>query len=392
MNKEAEYLLSVLQRFVHGEKADVFSGDWEELLRLARIHSVTGILGSMLMQSDQPDSDCVSVLRRECLHTIGEYSQRARRMKDLIRKMDEQGIDHLLFKGYVLKDYYPVPELRTFGDIDFLIHAEDREKSDALMMQCGFERKTDWEPVYSYYKKLEFYEIHSDIMEEDITDRSDYKAYFDRTWERAQNRDGHTFVFKPEDHLIYLLFHIAKHIRDSGAGIRMYLDIAVFLKHFNGELDGGYLKGELEKLAFSDFANMVFSVVERFFAVDSPIPLREVEPQILDDFMDFTMEGGVFGHASRDLGVNALKNDDRSSEKVSRVSTLLHLMFPPAKDLEKRYTYLQDKPWLLPAAWVHRVVRTRRTWGLHAKEAVSIMNTDTDDVIRLRRIYKEIGL
>ena len=393
MNRESEYLLSALKSFIHGERAESFDGDWSVLLSLAEIHSVTGILASVLMsEKNEQGGPYLDQLRVICLRTVGEYSQRAQRMKSLIIKMNDRGIDHLLFKGYVLKDYYPIPELRTFGDIDFLIRNEDREKSDDLMIQCGFERKTDWEPVYSYYKNLEFYEIHTDVMEVDVSEKADYKEYFSHTWERARLSDGHSYVLSPEDHLIYLLTHIAKHIRGSGAGIRMYMDIAVFLKHFDNQLDREYLTREFSKLRFEDFSNMVFSVVQRFFAVESPIPLREVDPQILNDFMNYTMEGGVFGHAGRDSGLNSLKNDDRDSDKVSRVSTLLHRVFPAAKNLEKRYTYLQNKPWLLPAAWVHRFIITRSSLGEHAKEAASIMNTDPDDVRKLRRIYKEIGL
>ena len=394
MNRESEYLLSVLRHFVHGEKAEAFSGDWEELVRLANIHSVTGILGSMLMQEETGEENAavVLMLRMRCLRTVAENSQRITRMKSLIKKMNEQEIDHLLFKGYVVREYYPIPELRTFGDIDFLIRREDREKSDSLMIDSGFERKTDWEPVYSYAKNLEYYEIHTDVMEVDVSEKADYKGYFSHTWERAQRTDGHSYVLSPEDHLIYLLTHIAKHISGSGAGIRMYLDIALFLKHFDGRLNWEYFQQEIGKLAFTNFVNMVFTVVQKVFQVESPIPLKQIDNQILEDFLVYTMEGGVFGHASRDSGLISLKNENRESQAVSRFSTLIHRLFPAAKDLEKRYTYLQKKPWLLPAAWVHRFFLTRSTWGFHAKEAASIMNTDPEDVLKLRRVYKEIGL
>lgn len=46
----------------------------------------------------------------------------------------------------------------------------------------------------------------------------------------------------------------------------------------------------------------------------------------------------------------------------------------------------------MPIAWVHRIVRTKDAWSYHVKEAQSIMNTDTEDVLKLKRIYKEIGL
>lgn len=393
MNIESLYLLNVLKSFLHNAPPGPFSGSWPALIQLANIHSVTGILGYMVMSyPDESNAQVAPLMRKQCLQSIGIFSQRAEKMKALIQKMNEQEIDHLLFKGYVLKDYYPVPELRSYGDIDFLIRLDDRQKSDALMMQNGFERKTDWEPVFSYLKEWEYYEIHTDVMEVDVSDKADYKEYFSHTWERAKRADGHTWMLSPEDHLLYLLTHIAKHISSSGAGIRMYMDIAVFLQHFGNDLNWNYLQAELEKLCFTDFVNMVLAVVHEYFDVASPIPLKQIDKQALNDFMEFTMAGGIFGHVGRDSGLVYLKKQDRNEENVSRAKTLMNRLFPSAKSIESRYTYLQGKRWLLPAAWVHRFFRTKNTWGRHAKEARSIMNTDTEEVLKLKRIYKEIGL
>ena len=393
MNTEERYLLSCLHGFVQGEDPGEFSGDWGALYHLANIHSVTGILGYMVKQHpNASNSDAISPLWGICMRTIAMQSQRAAYMQRLIGQLTQAGIDHLLMKGYVVREYYPEPELRTFGDIDFLIREEDREACDALMMELGFERKTDWEPVYSYLRGAEYYEIHTDVMEVDVSDKADYSSYFSHTWERAQHMGGHTWELRPEDHLIYLLTHIAKHISASGAGIRMYLDIAFFLKHFAGQLDLAYLQAEFEKLAFADFVNMVFTVVQTQFDVESPIPLKAVDTAVLDNFMDFTMAGGVFGHFGRDSGLINLKKDDRNEETVSRGRTLRRRLFPSAQAIESRYTYLQGKHWLLPVAWAHRLIRTHDTWGAHAEEAKSILNADEDEVLKLKRIYKEIGL
>lgn len=393
MNEESTYLLKALKSYIQNANPGAFNGDWTKLIKLAKIHSVMGILGFMVMSyPDESNSQVADFMKKQCLRTITLISQRSESMKQLIGKMNSKKIDHLLFKGYIIKDYYPVPELRTFGDIDFLIHPKDRSKSDELMMQQGFERKTDWEPVFSYQRANEYYEIHTDVMEVDVSDKANYKDYFKQIWEHAHLTDGHTYELSPEFHFLYLLTHIAKHISGSGAGIRMYMDIAVFIQHFGNELDWKYIQAELEKLAFSDFANMVLTVVNVYFGVDMPIILNEIDAQVIEDFMEFTMSGGTFGFVGRDSGLISLKKQDRNKESVSRVSAFANRLFPSAASIESRYTYLQGRHWLLPVAWVHRFIRTKDTWGSHAKEAKSIMNTDTEEVLKLKRIYKEIGL
>lgn len=272
MNKEAIYLLKILKCFVLGEQPETFDGDWDQLIQLAEIHSVIGILGYMVMSyPDESNAAVYGKLRKLCFASVNCFLQRAKCMEELIRQMDALEIEHLIFKGYVVRQYYPVPELRSFGDIDFLIRPEDRKKSDTLMRNAGFQVKTDWEPVYSYYRGDEYYEIHTDVMEVDVSDKADYRGYFRKIWEHAHLVGTHTWELSPEFHFLYLLTHIAKHISGSGAGIRMYMDIAVFIRHFGDTLDWDYIQGELQTLCLSDFANMVLAVVQDYFGVNSPI-------------------------------------------------------------------------------------------------------------------------
>ena len=46
------------------------------------------------------------------------------------------------------------------------------------MLSIGLARKHDWEPVYSYIRGVEYYEVHTDVMEVDVSDKADYKGYF----------------------------------------------------------------------------------------------------------------------------------------------------------------------------------------------------------------------
>lgn len=393
MREAEQYLLRVLRGFVQGEDPGPFSGDWRQLLELAGIHSVTGILGHSVMSWPHADSEPYAQdLRRECLRTMQIFSRRGEAMAKLVQALADAGIDHLLFKGYVVRQYYTIPELRTFGDIDFLIRPEDRKKCDALMLQWGYEPKENWEPVFSYRKDAEFYEIHSSVLETDISEHADYREYFSHAWEHTERVGERTYVLRPEYHLLYLLAHIAKHICGYGAGVRMYLDIAFFLRHFGSSLDWAWFRRELEKLDFQAFSNMVFTFVQREFGVGSPVPLRAVDEQTYQDFAEFTISGGVFGRHGRDSGAVHLKKQMLQDEHAGKVRLVLRRFFPPASQIEHRYVYLQGRHWLLPAAWVHRALKNRASFGKRMKITKSIVTADKEEVQKLKRIYQEIGL
>lgn len=394
MEREYTYLLHLLGAYLLEEEPQVWENvDWVKLVQLSQIHCVTGILGYMTMSWPIcPDEQMKASLRSVCLNTIALFARRAALADVFSQTLSRNGIDHIIMKGFVLREYYPVPELRTFGDIDLVIRPEDREKSDELLRSLGYQPETDWEPVFSYTKDVEYYEIHSEIMEVNVSDKADYRGYFRDPWRYAEAAGDHRYQFKPEFHFLYLLTHIAKHVTGSGAGVRMYLDVAAFLRRFGTSLDWNWIRQELEKLRFSEFANIVLLMVQEAFGVESPIPLQAVEEETMRAFLKFTMDGGVFGRAGRDSGTESLKNQSRGREKISRIGTVARRLFPAAKTIESRYTYLQDKPWLLPAAWIHRLVKTRDTWQLHTEEAQNILLADKEEVRKIQKLYEKLGL
>jgi len=393
MQRESEYLLSLMGDFLAGREPSCPSDvDWGKLVKLSQIHCVTGILGYLSMGYPIcPDENLKKSLRAGCLQTISTFAQWGAQMEHLIGELNRAGIRHILMKGYVVKGNYPVPELRTYGDIDFVILPEDRQKCHELMLSMGFQVKTDWEPVFSYIRGQEFYEIHTDIMEVDVSDQADYRGYFSHMWEYTQVEQGHTLHFTPEFHFLYLLTHIAKHIRGSGAGVRMYLDIAVVIKALGETLNWEWIFRELETLKLYDFARVVFTATEQWFGVKCPAAFPAVDASVMAEFQEYTMEAGIFGHFQRESTLSTLKQE-ASTDKNSRGRILLGRMFPPAKQIETRYTYLQKRPWLLPAAWVHRFIKTRDALAEHAHEAQVIFSAEDGEVERLRRITRNIGL
>ncbi|MBQ7300542.1 MAG: nucleotidyltransferase family protein [Clostridia bacterium] len=391
MNCEYQYLhkllCAYLQEYEVKSNLDI---DWQKLIHLAHIHNVLGILGYMTMKYPIcPDENLRRSLRQICLNTISVYTNRANKMGVLIQQLNQAGIDHILMKGYIIREYYPVPEMRTFGDIDFVIRQEDREKTHALMLGLGYQPKNDWEPVYSYVREDEFYEIHSDIMEVDVSDKADYKGYFRQMWTYAQLMEGHTYHFTPEFHFLYLIAHLAKHVQSAGAGIRMYLDIAAFLQHFENTLNWDFIQKELHALKLEVFTDTIMTAVEEWFGATCPFQHQRPEPAVMNEFCNFTMEAGIFGKYNRETAINTLK---RESDHKSRFSTFVSRAFPSAETIKTRYTYLQDKPWLLPAAWVHRFIKTKRSFIVHAHEAHVLMTADGEEVRRLQTLMQKIGL
>ena len=393
MEREYRYLLEILGAYINRRAPEPCpDADWETMVKLAGIHTVTGILGHMTKKYNLcPDPQIAGTLRQAALATAMKYARRAERCGEYCRMLKDAGIGHILMKGAVIRDYYPVPELRTYGDVDLVIRPEDRDRCHKLMLDAGFTPKVDWGPVYSYVRGEEFYEVHTDIMEVDVSDRADYRGYFTRMWDYTVPREDGSLEFIPEFHFLYQLTHIAKHIRHAGAGARMYLDLAVCIQHFGDRMDWEWLRREMEALELLDFGSVALTAAEQWFGVACPMEKNAVPEELMERFLAFTMEAGLYGKDDREMGLNALKRSGETGGG-SRLGLLMQRIFPPVRQIKSRYTYLEERPWLLPVAWVHRVLKNRENFADRAREARTILSADGEEVTRLQRLCRDIGL
>jgi len=395
MFKSQQAILNIVKAFLNDQKnIDIpVDFDWRKFNRLVEINSISGIVGYVFQQtnSNKITEDIREKYEDELLATIGITTMRDEDMKALIDLLNENGIDHLLFKGYIVKDLYTAPELRTYGDIDFAIRRECRGKCNALMRKSGYRLLDDWEPVYSYEKNNEHYEIHTELLDSNLNSNYDYQGYFRDFWKQTERLEQHSYILSPEFHLLYLLMHIAKHVYSSGAGIRMYLDIAFYLRAYREQIDWEHFQQEVHTLKLDRFVNTVFTAVEKWLEIKSPMPLKAVDAQFMDEFMTFTLNGGVFGHNSKAAKLSEVRKNSKDGT-VKRADTLLKRAFPSANTIRSRYTYLDKKPWLLPVAWVHRFFKKKGTTAKYLEESKRILSTNKEDVIELNNFYRKIGI
>lgn len=324
--------------------------------------------------------------------TVAGMINRCADFETLSAALTEQGIEHMPVKGYYLRRLYPLPETRTFGDIDFLIHAEDRQKTHALMQSLGYTVEHDWEPTFSYRKGAEYYEIHTNLMDGNLDERADLQAYFASAWEHAQPETGLRFQPEREFHLIYIICHLAKHLYGGGAGLRMYLDVAFYTKHLDGLLDWQCIRQEFSRLGLESFFCTVMNACRVWFGMETCCVLPEPQSVLLEELLAYTLDSDLFGH-SRDHSVVQLRNEGKDGEeKPSRFRLICKKIFPPAGEIESRYTFLQGRHWLLPLAWVVRLFSNLKLLPRQLRHLRQVSRADAGTVNAYDRFMRGIGL
>ena len=381
-------LTDLLRAFVLGERPA--AADPAVLIPAAQMQNLLPVLAYMNKKHRLfSDENTNAVLNRQLRQTIFLHNQRYSAFEELSKTLSENGIDHLPVKGWYLRHLYEVPELRTFGDIDVLIQPEDRQKVHALMVSMGFSVQTDWEPTYTYRRGAEFYELHTNLMDASLDGRSDLPAYFADAWDHAQVVSGRCFAPETEFHFLYTLCHLAKHLYAGGAGLRMYLDAALFLQRHGRELDWEGIRREMAALKLPEFLDTVLTCCESWFGVTAPWDFSRSEAA--DELLTYTLDADLFGKL-RDNSVVQMRNRRETAASGGKVSAVKRILFPPYEALVKRYTYIEGKKWLIPAALLHRAAVNLKNLPARSKTIRTIAVTDRDSVNAYDDFMNRIGL
>ena len=361
MTAEQSFFLALLRDHVQGSvQAPVPENmDCEALLAIARDQSLQGIIYAQIKALRKNGAEIPEeVFERfhKAFHNeVWEAANQRAYLAKVSRALDEAGIEHIPFKGCVVRQSWPVPELRTMGDLDILIRQRDVEAADRLMRSLGFARSRDSNEVWSYTLDGLMFEMHNRMFYEHLGNDVDYPAYFDAAWEHADPS------LEPDFHLLYLIAHLAKHTVNKGMGFRGFLDLVFFAREQCDQLHWDKICRELEKLKLLRFTESCYAFCRAWFGAEPPIPVKELAPAFYTSVTEKMFRDGTFGlENEQNAGARAAKEISHSggSYWLGAVKLTLRRIFPAYEDMNivPRYAFLDGRPWLLPAAWVYRWV------------------------------------
>lgn len=386
MTEQQNILLSLIKSALTGKALSLpESFDVPDIFRIAEKHGVDmmayyGALNCGVDSSTEiMHKELKLVYRNVC---FGESQ-----MSEVYRLMEEfeaRGISHMPLKGVLLKPLYPHPEMRRMGDADILIKTEQLDTIRRVMKELGYTEKYSSDHELAFGNKTLLVELHKRLIP---SYNKDYYGYYGDGWEFARLKDGTSYRYemKPEDEMIYLLVHLAKHYRDSGIGIRHFADILIFRRH-NPKLDEAYIKEELDKLNLFEFYNNILNTVESWFGEYPGDEKTELITQ-------FVFAGGEYGDKRNSSLSSALKTiqGNKSAGAVKR-SRIIGLLFPKYADMCKLYPVLNKASILLPFMWVVRVLSRMFKVNKMRKYANESLKFSDDDVMKYKRDLNFVGL
>lgn len=388
MNITKEYFINLISAFLNNRQCEYRDDiNYNELYKLGNMHNVCGIIAKQLMGFSSENREKIENLpafRQQLGYTLISYDKKQRLAKMLRDDFNQNACDFIFVKGTAIRHLYPVPELRTSGDIDLFFKEENFDRLLAYYTDRKFE-------VYNYINNItlaveqEHIELHTN---------QDYDSiYFQNIFDRAEKITNFEYGFDMETHLLYVLTHIAKHFNYLGAGIRMFMDVDVLVRNMDNFNSEGFLL-KCKAANIETFAKAVFSLCRLWF--NTPVESDFVfSDDMLRKFESVIIDGGNFGFEERTPGeyyINKSLGNGEKNNLFAKLRAIMLLFFPSSDKLKNNYLYAKKHPFLLPVAWMNRIFDGIFKRGKNSSNTVKQIFSSGSEAEEYKKLMNELGI
>ena len=374
MKKEYIDILKLTRASILGIKADL-DGEisWTEvctLLKTGNLYSVVYRTVLQLSEQIQIPEKILAEWKSYAFMTGFRQLRMINELKRVLQEAEDRGIQLISFKGMTLAALYPEPYMRSSSDIDLLVSEEQRKDAEQLFIDLGYKKIDELSknhvPTYvidndKRYLKIELHDRlwedyegkQADILKEMCLDNS-HSLIRQEACGLTVTTLGHT------EHLIYQIFHIAKHFFFEGISLRYLVDIMLFIEAHKDAIDFEKARKEIAKLHYEKFYDAILKICYEYLGMKVIVPgsnveNTEVNEQLLNDVLE---------RSKLDDSVKQWETINFLSQYFMRASVTKSSdfqqrrkqIFPMPSELNDRYSYAKKCQLLLPVAWVHRVI------------------------------------
>lgn len=371
------------------EKHDnIICDDLNALVELAILNAVDYVIYPVIREIYSDDNNIVKFLQDRYNMAIMIEATQQYYLELLENEFEKNKIRYCVMKGPIIKNLYPSPEMRKSGDLDIFVDDENTDKIKEIMTGLGFAVKTFSKAVahdeYCIDRVIEV-EIHRTL----ISNKCPWDEECQKITERLIVADGHKYKYEmtKEDYYLYMIAHMAKHMKYSGIGIRMVLDVWVYMNAYQDILDFNKINLRLKKCGLLEFESNIRSLCSYWFEG------RKTTKKVIMLGL-YIATSGDFGTYEQLIASNMAQNAvGTSSRTISKFMLLAKSFFWPYSYMKERYPQLKKYPVLLPIYWICRAFNAAFIEKDRGEKILNKYdNIDLDYGKKLIEFKKEIGL
>lgn len=331
-----EYFIYLLACHLNGEQPKGEKRlDWQHIYNLAEKNNLTAVIAYEIksLPADCRPVGTLGAWFNECYeNTVHSYRPNLQSLANFISVLKDERIAHIPFKGVVLRNYYPFPELRVGSDMDVIVKPADYISAIEALKKRGFADKNIESNSATLHYEKDVFELHTEL--ESINIQS--KIYFATPFDDISDSSGYTYKLKPAYHLLYAVSHIAHHLQVGGASIKMVMDIDVLIRRYP-EININEFLILCDNIKIGKTAETLLAFAKKIF--NTPVVLNftfedEDTLPLFEDYVSAFTMGRILGTHE------TAENDSHKKGIVHFVKGLINQFSKPKKQ-ENELSYYQ---------------------------------------------------
>lgn len=368
-------ILSLVNAAIHHKDytpdADISWKDAYEILATGKLTGVAYPIVSKLAPPHCPNADLLNVWKELVFQRGFRQLLSFQELNRVLREAEKREMHPVIFKGIALSALYPEPNMRFSSDADILIPPKESSKMQALLKELGYSyvesSSKEHVPVYKIGEANRFLKIElHDCLWEDYTGLQadlleELKLSAPDTLLRITACNVPITTLGYEQHLIYQIFHIAKHFAFEGLPLRYLTDVALYVNAYHDQIDSRHFWNVMKNLKYDVFCDAIFKICITYLGMCTDLLSEDYKKYTLNeallvDILTTGKEAGANVEAwtgTNTLSLYLMRNTRATSNHFSQK---LHMLFPGTSELKDKFSYAKKHKILLPIAWVHRFI------------------------------------
>lgn len=329
LTREEQVLLHLLRRNLHPD-TELLSDTAAKQTDWLRVMGEAGVQAVLLSAFDaaapykkfmpeEVHQACIQRSGRILAHNL----RVARVREEMVRRLQECGFPYVILKGEAAAAYYPKPQLRQLGDVDFLIDPAQKQEVEACLSALGYTGQMHEHTCHVVLKKPGAHlEMHFETVGIPYHQQGEWvrEAMVDVLPCAQQLGSGVSAFAVPGEvhHGLILLLHMQHHMVAEGLGLRHLCDWAAFVERtWREPFWQVRLLPVLKKIGLLRYAAVMTCVCGAALGTVCPDWAAGVDDTLCREVLLDILSGGNFGQKDRGRSKAGMMISQHGKEGVS---------------------------------------------------------------------------
>lgn len=363
MGSTQRSVLAVLRKALWDEDiAAPFDTNWRAVFEELKSQKVATLPGNVLKEYI-PDPSLKQEWAQAIIHQISSNDRYYWGQDQLLTLLKAHNTPTVILKGASAAQYYPNPEYRTMGDVDFLVSKDRFVETLSLLLSHGYEQCSELIEGYcevALQKNGIRYELHCGMDATDSRSMDKLNALIAEGLSTPKMRIvmEHCFPSLPDVlNGLTLLTHIRQHMR-SGLGMRQIIDWMLYVKHsMNDSVWYNSFQSAAKECGLEKLAITVTRMCQVYLGLTEDITwCTSADEALCGELMDYIFMSGNFGQK--------IDKYCRATQRIMMQKNYLWEMLTSlqrkgkSKPIVKKHSFLRPFAWAVQIShYIHHTVR-----------------------------------